>query len=316
MSRGSGRALRALLAGIVDYAGLFPPAGLDMAGAVEQYARHRREAAAWMLGRFVVPVARLDELVATAAAQWSTRDEGPRWRIAALGGGEPAADVERIRTFNVRHGTHAVVDAFEVKVTTAADVAALGAAAPPALALACELPLTGPFDSLLAAARAAGAGVKFRTGGLTADAFPSSAVLADAVAGTLLAGVAFKATAGLHHPVRREARTSAAPDSPIVPMHGFVNLFAGAALAHATLAAAGGDGLGAAGRERLVSRLVAMLDERDPAAFLDTGEALAWRGGRIGIAEITAARRDFALSFGSCSFDEPVDELTALGFTL
>jgi hypothetical protein len=316
LSRGPSPALRALLAGIVDYAGVFPPAGLDMAGAVEQYARHRRGAAAWMLGRFVVPAGRLDELVATAAAQWSTRHDGPRWRIAALGGREPAGDLERVRAFNARHGAYAVVEAFETKVTTAADVVTLAAAAPADLALACEIPLTGPFESLLAAARDAGAAVKFRTGGLTADAFPSSAVLADAVAGSLLAGVAFKATAGLHHPVRREARTGGAPDSSVVLMHGFLNLFAGAALADATLAAAGADGLGAAGRERLVSRLAAMLDERDPAAFLDDGDALAWRGGRVGVAEITTARRDFALSFGSCSFDEPVDELTALGFAL
>lgn len=316
MSRGPSPALRALLTGVVDYAGLFPPAGLDMAGAVEQYAGHRREAAAWMLGRFVVPVARLDELAATAAARWSTQDEATRWRIAALGGGEPAGDVGRIRAFNARHGAQAVVDAFEAKVTTPADVGALAAAVPAALTLACEVPLTGPFASLLVAAAAAGAAVKFRTGGLTADAFPSSAVLADAVAGALLAGVAFKATAGLHHPVRREARTGGAPDNPVVLMHGFLNLFASAALAHATLAGAGADGLGAAGRERLASRLVAMLDDRDPAAFLDAGEALVWRGGRIGVAEITTARRDFALSFGSCSFDEPVDELTALGFAL
>ena len=40
-------AIRALLTGSIDYAGLFPPAGLDMASAVENYARYRAGPDAW-----------------------------------------------------------------------------------------------------------------------------------------------------------------------------------------------------------------------------------------------------------------------------
>ena len=53
--------LRSLLTGLVDYAGLFPPAELAMAQAVEKYASYRKGAHTWMLGRFVLPVPRLEE---------------------------------------------------------------------------------------------------------------------------------------------------------------------------------------------------------------------------------------------------------------
>ena len=61
-------ALRTLVAGVVDYAGLFPPAGLDMPAAVRHYAECRVGDDAWMLGRFVVQAARLDEWESAVAA--------------------------------------------------------------------------------------------------------------------------------------------------------------------------------------------------------------------------------------------------------
>src|SRR5262245_38924762 len=55
-------ALRALLGGIIDYAGLFPPAQLPLEEAIRNYARYRTEPESWMLGRFVIPATRLKEL--------------------------------------------------------------------------------------------------------------------------------------------------------------------------------------------------------------------------------------------------------------
>ncbi|HEY2250053.1 MAG TPA: hypothetical protein VGH74_03290, partial [Planctomycetaceae bacterium] len=56
--------LRALLSGSIDYAGMFPPAGLSLVQAIELYRRHRSSPASWMLGRFVVPAAQLADLAA------------------------------------------------------------------------------------------------------------------------------------------------------------------------------------------------------------------------------------------------------------
>ena len=54
--------LRALLDGVIDYAGLFPPARLPLGEAVRNYLRYRRDPDSWMLARFVCPSARLDDL--------------------------------------------------------------------------------------------------------------------------------------------------------------------------------------------------------------------------------------------------------------
>ena len=104
------------------------------------------------------------------------------------------------------------------------------------------------------------------------------------VASFLLSGVPFKATAGLHHPIRAQ-------------MHGFINVFVAAALAWY-------------GADRAM--LIDALEERDARAFEFDDDALHWRGRALTTAQIAAARRDFAHSFGLCSFEEPVRDLRAL----
>ena len=61
--------LRALLHGIIDYAGLFPPASLPLDETVLAYSRHRRGPHSWALGRLVVPALRLPELYAVAVPE-------------------------------------------------------------------------------------------------------------------------------------------------------------------------------------------------------------------------------------------------------
>ena len=133
---------------------------------------------------------------------------------------------------------------------------------------------------------AEGAFSKVRTGGLSADAIPSSEVLADFLCEAAARRIAFKATAGLHHPIRGE-------------MHGFVNLFVAAAFAWM-------------GAERDV--VLDVLNDEDAGAFKFEDGDLRWRGLGIGTAEVQAARRDFAHSFGSCSFVEPIADLRDLGW--
>ena len=58
--------VRTLLAEIIDYAGLFPPSQITMQEAVINFATYRNSNYSWMLGRFVLPVARLDEFMEAA----------------------------------------------------------------------------------------------------------------------------------------------------------------------------------------------------------------------------------------------------------
>ena len=92
-------------------------------------------------------------------------------------------------------------------------------------------------------------------------------------------GIAFKATAGLHHAVRIDGQ------------FGFLNLLAAAVF---------GD------EERALA-------EDDAQAF-ELGDAFRWRDREAGADEVAATRRTRFVSIGSCSFTDPVEELEALGW--
>jgi hypothetical protein len=136
-----------------------------------------------------------------------------------------------------------------------------------------------------------------RTGGVTVDAFPRSGKLLDFIVGCRRERVPFKATAGLHHAVRGSYRLTYEPNSPAGTMYGFLNVFLAAALVWA------GDDEATA---------LALLEERDASALAFSDDAITWRGRRITAEELRAARDAFAISFGSCSFREPVDQLARL----
>jgi hypothetical protein len=300
-------ALHAFLHHIVDYAGLFPPAALAMGPAVRGHARYRAGDASWMLGRFVVPVARLEELEAAALDLLPAADDAEPWRISALASEDAAADAARVAAFNARHAPDreagcAVIDVLEVRAATPAACAALGAVARPGLAVYAEVPWQAPdaFPAFAAAARAVGVRLKLRTGGITADAFPPPETVLAFLVACRDAGVAAKATAGLHHPLAGEHPLTYEPGCARGAMYGFVNVFLAAALLRAGHAP---------------DAVRPLLTERDPATFaVDAGDAIAWRGMAVDAAALADARAHALVAFGSCSFEEPLADLRALGW--
>lgn len=288
--------LRALLSALVDYAGLFPPAALPMSDAVAEFAAQLDTRDAWALGRFVVPAGRLEELAAESARYTGARADP--WRVSALLGETPESDMERVRAFNRAHVGRVVVDTVECRAAEPAVIARVARDVGPELFVFFELPIDPDPAPLLAAVRDAHARAKVRTGGVAAEAFPSTARLARFISRAAQLGVPFKATAGLHHPLRGEQRLTYASDSACATMFGFLNVFVAAAMARAGL-----DELG----------IARVLEERDPTAFELGADAVRWRGQSVSLEELTATRRSFALSFGSCSFREPIDDLRHLG---
>ena len=290
----------ALLHELIDYAGLFPPAKLDMPSAVEEFARHRRSADAWMLARFVVPAARLDPFEAAAGEHLPRREGAAPWRLSVLPGDDLEGARRRIDAFNAAHGEAdtglAVVDAVEYKPAGEEDIAR-AARLFSDLEVYFELPHGDDPSSLMAVVARHRGRAKIRSGGVTADAFPTAAQVARFLAAARRAGIPLKATAGLHHPLRGEYRLTYEDGSPSGSMHGFLNVFLAAAWARAGLAE--GD-------------LVTLLEERDPAAFTFAADRVGWRGHNLDFDTIRAAREQFALSFGSCSFAEPVEDLRRL----
>jgi len=289
---------RALLAGLVDYAGLFPPAALSMDAALAEYARWRRSPEAFMLGRFVVPAARLVELGRAADVQLPEPGTGDPWRLSALVGADPHRDAALVEAFNDSHAGRALVDALKLQAATPEQAEAALAALPPGLEAFVELPLEGAREAMLATLKRRGARAKLRTGGVVPEAIPDPGDVARFIAACAAAGVAWKATAGLHHPVRSERALGYETTSPRAVMHGFLNVFAAAVFVRA----------GAS-----LAELDAVLREQDGGAFRLDDEGLGWRELHAATSAVAAARRDFALSFGSCSFAEPVADLRALG---
>ena len=320
-------ALSALLHATIDYAGLFPPAGLSMERSVENFARYREMPHSWMLGRFIVPVANLEEFERAAdghlprAGMGSIGDDRPLdeqshddiadphidydgWAISALPSADRLdADIDTIFDFNRRHATDsgnglAVIDTIETKAESAADVDRIAGVVPVQLDVFIEVPWERDPRGMVAAIAGTGAFAKLRTGHVKAGLIPPVPAVAAFIAACDAAGVAFKATAGLHHPVRGERALTYDDDPPRGVMHGFLNVFVASALLRA--GAIDGDAL-----EKVIG-------ETDPAAFTFDDGAATWRGRRADIDAIERTRDRLLISFGSCSFTEPVEDLESL----
>jgi hypothetical protein len=289
-------AARALLAGLVDYAGLFPPAALSMEDAVAEYARWRRSPEAWMLGRFVLPAGRLAELARAADAYLPEPGAGAPWRVSALLGADVHGDSALVTAFNAKSAGRAVVDAVELKAASPEEAAAALEALPAGLVPFVEVPLDGELDGHLAVLKTRGAPARPAPVAWCGPSRPQA--VARFVAACAAAGVPWKATAGLHHPLRAEHALTYAEGAPRAVMHGFLNVFAAAAFARAGASLADLEGV---------------LGEGDPLALRLGGDGLAWRHLRVSTDDLAETRRAFATSFGSCSFAEPVAELRSLG---
>ena len=295
---------RVLLRDLIDYAGLFPPASLAMAPSVANYDAYSRSEWNWILGRFIVPVARLGEFEeAFAGLPAPAPGTGfTNWRLSVLLGSDPAADVARIREFNARmasssSGRKAVVESVEVKgCESPRRSRGFREIIPAELATYFEVPLSS-CGECIAAVAGCGRRAKIRTGGETADKFPAPESVIEFIRLCAAANVPFKATAGLHHPLRSVHRFTYQPESPSGIMHGFMNVFLAAAFLRAGMEA---------------KLAVQLLEEQSAEAFHFDSDGVGWRQHRLSRHEIAAARRAFAVSFGSCSFTEPIDDLRSL----
>lgn len=286
--------LHALVAHVVDYAGLFPPAALPMAEAVARHAMYLQSADAWMLGRFVVPASRLTELVEAAVPHFTTAAQP--WRLSVLIDDAPT-DAARLREFSAAQGERFIVEAVEGRAASADEIERMIGEFEPGLERYVELPHRDDPRVMLESVRRAGGRAKIRTGGVTPGAFPSAAEIARFIVCCAESGVAFKATAGLHHAVRGDYRLTYEPDAVCTPMFGFLNLFAASALAAAGLSE---------------TALVPLLEERRGAALAFDVDGMRWRDHVVPLDRIVHARHTLAVAFGSCSFEEPRDDLREL----
>ena len=296
--------LRALLAHSIDYAGMFPPCSLGLDSALRNQAEYVLSPDEWMLGAFVLPAEQFDatkQLLSQFNAQHPLR-------IAALGPKTASAnaflgaldDADAATRSLSKHNVDLIsISHLEMFLPNDVDIPSLNEArsivgdlpvfweAPPdraeqAIALLAEFNSDADSPTF---------GYKLRTGGVTADAFPTSMQIAKALVTPDTHQVPLKFTAGLHHPLRqyrKEVETK---------MHGFLNVLGAAVLA--------------AEHRWDASQTAIMLDEENADSFSFTDDFFAWREWQLDTKRLQYRRR-FVVSFGSCSFDEPRDDLRAL----
>ena len=247
----------------------------------------------------------LDEFVSLA----NLPDSGDPWRISALV--PPSLDegflpaIERIQEFNLKHASSenglAVIDAIELKAPDDEHIAKASELVPETIAAFLELPYADDPQELIKSIKGAPGNLfgKIRTGGVTPDQIPTADQVARFIVRCAEQGLGFKATAGLHHPMRGAYRLTYEPEAQEGTMFGFLNVFLAACLANS----------GVTDQDVIA----AILTESDSSAFEFEPSDIRWRQHTVSSEAIAESRSRFAFSFGSCSFDEPTSELRQLG---
>lgn len=297
---------------ILDYAGMYPPASLPLEEAFKNFRAYQSAPEVWMLSRFVIPAKRLAELPAF--------QEKLSFTILGRGGKDTEEflenlnlDIADVRSFCEMHDGHVNADMFEVALPASSltDKFAANDVVTRAAEMLNKNGITvffeAPFDAAssklfseewegrvqkmtraLRKVKDKHVGLKLRTGGVTSEAFPSPEQIAWVITEVREAGVPMKCTAGLHHPIRHFN------SSVNTKMHGFLNVFGAGVLAFA-------NGISQA-------QIQSILEDEDPANFIFDEAGFDWKGMRVATSAMMRARQSIT-SFGSCSFDEPREDL-------
>lgn len=319
--------LKTFMQEIIDYAGLFPPADLSLDTSIQNYSKYRKSEESWMLSRFIIPASRLQELEPYRKTLFQ---EGEAFSFSVLGKGtETVSDfkehlkqlVAQLEVFHGMHGDRVTTDMLEIKLPKEAvfanDTELLIEIYNETAKVLDQSPLTpnyvffeGYFEEnwkkdirlALEAMRSHNKNFdgnniqemafKLRCGGVKADMFPSVEEIAFTLNTARENNIALKGTAGLHHPVRHYA------DSVQTKMHGFFNVFGGAMLAYA--------------HDLTEEELIEVLREEDPEHFIFKEDYFQWKKYRVSNDEMKWLRKTALISFGSCSFDEPREDLRKL----
>jgi len=315
------QSLRYFLEKIIDYAGLYPPANLDLRAAFCNYLGYVSDSPySWMLAKFIIPASKLEELDNLIQNEKITFSHQISFSVLGSSSVHTSEfldsinrDVILISDFKNRYSSELSIGAYEIRLPN--DIFSIGGDSilPDMIKLAAErlkkingksLPIffeAAPNENLPLLAEAVSkfnssggsAGYKLRTGGVEASAFPLPEKIAYAIMTCNDFEIPMKCTAGLHHPIRHY------DESVKTKMHGFINVF-GAAILHCC--------------HNLDSKvIIEILSDEDPHNFKFTDGSFGWKNLIVLVSKVKEVRKNFALSFGSCSFDEPVEDLKGLG---
>ncbi|PAU95186.1 hypothetical protein CK503_03025 [Aliifodinibius salipaludis] len=318
---------KAFMREIVDYAGLFPPADLSLDTSLQKYNKYRKSKDAWMLSRYIIPAGRLGELKPYGKTLFAEADP---FSFSILGKRtETVSDykehikdiVAALEQFYADHGDRVKTDVLEIKLPREAvfandddlladiyeetilnfkDVAEF----PNDIffegifdknwekEIGLILESMNRYNESSVSEDGIKAGFKLRCGGVEADMFPSIEQVAFTLQKVCEQNLALKCTAGLHHPIRHYDH------SIKTKMHGFINVFGGAMLGYA--------------HDFSTDQMAEVLKEEDTEHFSFTDSGFRWKDYEVSTEDIEELREVALISFGSCSFNEPREDLRKL----
>lgn len=292
------QAFRVFMHGLIDYAGLFPPAALDLSQALANYHTYLNDQYGWMLSNFVIPAALLD---------FDSTIEDIRYSVII---NEDEFDTRVQQLELIAGNVKGIETRLPEKYTSSLEIAdyldkylthflreGIGA-----IDLFVETDLVGSLldaatsSALVGLQRQGGCrvGLKVRCGGASSIDVPSPSKIAKAIQSCRKANVPLKFTAGLHHPINHYS------EELRCRQYGFINVFGAALLAEA-------NGF-------TDNQIIDCLQEADSDSFCFDHQTLSWQGKQVTVSEIERLRRKLCISFGSCSFDEPLADLKNLGY--
>jgi len=286
------------MTGLIDYAGLFPPASLDIETALGNYAGYLEGEDGWMLGRYVVPAAQLHRVALYPGFRCSVivSPGVSREEFDQLGTGVDHVEMVETRLADIAGSPDHVADQLLHLKTR------LGQAGLQGVQLFVETGGTLPAAAAIATFNSRGCGgdviesvgYKLRCGGVEKLAFPTPEKVAEVIGICRGHDIAMKFTAGMHHPLRNYSPETGGMQ------HGFINILGAALLSW--------------GCNLSFDETVQCLRDETAHHFHFTERGFSWQDKTISVSEVKRLRQSRAISFGSCSFTEPVDGLRLLGF--
>lgn len=325
-------AFQVFMSNLIDYAGLFPPAQLPMETAIQNYLQYKREADEWMLSRFICPAGRLHELekyrdgirAMKKPLQISFTGRGGKNVNDFFAGLEE--DLKLVSEFAEHNSGSVSVEAYEARLpeelieegnpvriseflNRIAEI--MESKCPGEMNPFYEGDFRGEwsktteaiiegisYHNLYVESKQFGnyrpAGYKLRCGGAEPSKYPLPQQVAHIILTCKRHGIALKATAGLHHPIRHFN------ESEQIKMHGFLNVF--------------GAGIIAQYHELNADQITAIIEDEDAKHFIFSDSEFKWNGLSVMVDKVVEARKSRVISFGSCSFDEPREDLRELGY--
>jgi len=320
MAKNAQKGLKVFLDKIIDYAGTYPPANLDLKTAFNNYLGYIENSPyRWMLSKFVCTASKLDVLDKIIQDNKITAANPVTFTIIGSSSVHSSEfldllrhDAKMMKTFGDKYSKFINIGSFEVRLP--ADIFSmkgdnviydfikiaseqLGKISGKTIPVFFE---SKPDENLPSLARAIEifiasggmAGYKLRTGGVEASAFPLPQKIAYAFKTCRDFKIPMKCTAGLHRPVTHYN------ESVKTKMYGFINIF-GAGVLHCC-------------HELNADVLIEILTDENADNFKFTDNSFHWKNLYVLMSKVKEARKEFMVSFGSCSFDEPVDDLKKL----